>query len=158
MNKVVINLYFIENVLKFTNLQILGTQVSDNYFWLDKQKKKSAIWRTFLFDRINYCLKGVGIIFCKVCERFPVEFDILLMKLTHELGIRHPVFAHGSINPDDPQTSEVPFFGSSVAECIHLSFFVRIFSNRPDVLSLSKLSFDLLEDFFSPLSRCYCIY
>jgi len=70
MNKVVINLYFIENVLKFTNLQILGTQVSDNYFWLDKRKKNPPFGGLFYLIASTIALKASGLFSARSASAF----------------------------------------------------------------------------------------
>ncbi len=58
-----------------------------------------------------------------------------------------PVSYHDSC-AGNPECAEITFFCASVAVCIHATFFVCIFGNRPNIFAPSKLSLNLFQDFF----------
>ena len=94
-------------------------------------------------------LESLGIVEGEVGEDLAVHLDTSLRQLVDELAVVHAVFAHGSVDTDNPQAAEFAFLVSSVAISVGLTLFVRVLRHSPDVLSRAELTFGLLQDFLS---------
>ena len=97
-----------------------------------------------LLHQVNHRLEGFGVIHGEVGQRFAAEFDIFFMEFSNENRVTHSVLPHTCVDAGDPEASEIAFLVSSVAVCIGHSFFVCIFSYRPNIFSSAELPFNLI--------------
>ena len=96
--------------------------------------------------RLDDCFERLRIVHGEVGEDFAVETDVLLRKLTHELGIGDAVLTAGSVDTLDPQSAEVALLGFTVTVGVGETFLVGVLRNRPHISSRQEVAFGLLED------------
>lgn len=62
-----------------------------------------------LFRYLNQPVKTVLVVNGHLGKHFPINFNIGFFKTINKTAVRDPVGAGGSINPGDPEFTEVPF-------------------------------------------------
>ena len=88
-----------------------------------------------LGDRLEDSFERLGVVHREVGEDFAVQADVLLRKLTHELGVGDAVLTAGGVDPLDPEGAEIALLGPAVAIGIGESFLVGVLRYGPDILS-----------------------
>ena len=97
----------------------------------------------------NDGLEGGGVVHCQVGKHLAVDFDAGLVQAAHQFAVGHTFQACGGIDTLNPQSAEVTFLVSTVAECVSQTFFPRILGNGPHVLACAIVATGQLKDSFS---------
>ncbi len=92
-----------------------------------------------LIDKLLYLfnnsLKCIWIIHSEICQNLTAYLYASLVQTSHQLRIRHPLEASGSIDTLNPQCTKVTFLIATVAEGISQALLPSILGNGPNIFT-----------------------
>ena len=117
--------------------------------WPNKNNKKRVSFSKRLF--FNYTakilfhfsydsLERFRMVNGQVCQNFTVDLDTSSVQSTHQARIRQTFHTSGSIDTLNPQSTEITFLVTTVAESISQTFFPCILRYSPNVLTCTIIT------------------
>ncbi len=103
-------------------------------------------------------LERLGLIHCKVCKDFAVDFDTRFLQCAHELAVTVALEACGSVDTLDPECAEGAFFVFTIAISILETLLPSVFGNSPNVGTATKIASREAHDLLTTVARSNVIY
>jgi hypothetical protein len=93
----------------------------------------------------------------QVCERLPAQYNLALSEIRHESRIGRSIQTGSSIDPHDPELSELPFSLTTVAILELKGPVYRVFSYGIDFTASTPIAFCLSKKFLAAASGSHAI-